>query len=106
METDIRSTLASFKVSLSALYGDRLQDVFMFGSYARGEQAPESDLDVLIVLDQIDRYGEEVDRTGEITSLLSLRCGISLSRVFVSENDWGEARTPFLQAVRSEALPV
>jgi uncharacterized protein len=106
METDIQSTLASFKVSLSALYGDRLRNVFMFGSHARGEQAPESDLDVLIVLDQIDRYGEEVDRTGEITSMLSLRCGISLGRVFVSENDWGEARTPLLQAVRREALPV
>ena len=106
METDIPSMLSAFKTSLSALYGDRLRNVFMFGSYARGEQVPESVLDVLIVLDQIDRYGEEVDRTGEITSMLSLSHGVSLSRVFVSESDRREARTPLLQAVRREARPL
>lgn len=105
MKPDLSTLRSRLKLALDALYGKRLRNVYLFGSYARGEEDPESDLDVLIVLDRIDRYGQEVDRTGEIISALSLDYGLSLSRVFVTERDWLESRLPFLRAVRSEAIP-
>ena len=30
------------------LYGDRLREVFLYGSYARGDQTAESDVDILM----------------------------------------------------------
>jgi len=90
---------------LSRLYGDRLRGVYLYGSYARGREDPESDLDVLIVLADFDRYGEELDRTSELMATLSLEHGIAVSRVFIRERDWREARTPFLANVKEEAVP-
>jgi len=64
--------LNELKQGLELIYGDQLQGVYLFGSYARGEQDSESDLDILIILDDFERYSTEVKRTGELVSNLSL----------------------------------
>ena len=57
------------------------------------------------VLDHCDHYGAEIDRTGYLVSALSLKYGVSVSRVFVTESDWSRRETPFLANVREEAIP-
>jgi predicted nucleotidyltransferase len=101
----LEAMLKELKVRLARLYGPRLKAVFIFGSYARGEADEESDVDVLIVLDRIEHYCSEVDRTSFITSELSLAHAVSISCVFVSEGQWKSDETAFLQNVREEALP-
>jgi predicted nucleotidyltransferase len=86
------------------LYGADLKDILLFGSYARGEQDNESDLDILIVLCSYERYGSEIERTGEVISQLSLKYGISISRKFIKEIDWLSADSSLLRNVRAEAL--
>ena len=103
--TDVKALLGELASGLRGIYGPRLRGVYLYGSHARGEADPESDLDVLIVLDDFGRYGEELDRTSELVAALSLAHGISVSRVFVREREWREARTPFLAGVREEAVP-
>ena len=53
MHGTVEQTLSELKDGLAALYSARLKGLYLFGSYARGEARPESDLDVLIVLDSI-----------------------------------------------------
>jgi len=43
--------LARLKRELHALYGARLKQVLLYGSRARGDHAPDSDYDVLVVLE-------------------------------------------------------
>jgi predicted nucleotidyltransferase len=100
----VRAVLAEFKLGLESLYGARLCGLYLFGSYARGEAEPESDIDVLIVLDQVSDYPREVDRTGFLASELSLRHGLSLSRVFLSRRAWAEATDFFVKNVRQEGI--
>jgi len=106
MSDTVRQILADLKGRLADLYGDRLRGVFLFGSYARDEAEEESDLDVLIVLDRVDSYASEISRTGEVISELSLKSGITLSRVFASETQWREDPTLFFLNLREEAIPV
>ncbi len=47
----IRRTLAQVKRELVDFYGDKLQKVVLFGSYARGDFHDESDVDVMPVID-------------------------------------------------------
>jgi predicted nucleotidyltransferase len=96
--------LGRMKTELSGLYGSRLRGIYLFGSRARGEARLESDVDVLIVLDRILGYGAEVDRTGVLVSRLSLEYGVSISRVFVSEEDWKSGESVFLANLREEAV--
>lgn len=102
----IQRLLHELKGGLEAIYGDRLQGVYLYGSYARDEADQESDVDILVVLDEFERYGAEVDRTSELSGQLSLRYGVSLSKVFVRKRDWLTGQTPFLENVREEALVV
>lgn len=102
----IQSLMRELKASFEAVYGERLKGVYLYGSYARGEADVESDVDALVVLDQISNYGHEIDRTSFLVAKLSLRYGVSLSRVFVSEQAWQRHATPFLVNVHEEATPV
>ena len=91
-------------MGLKAVYGGRLKGVYLYGSYARNEADPESDVDVLVVLDRIDRYAAEVDRVSQLGSDLSLKYGVSISKVFMRERDWLGRQSPFLANVREEAI--
>jgi predicted nucleotidyltransferase len=94
------------KGSPEQIYGEGLKGVYLYGSYARGEEDSESDTDLVVVLDQPDYNAAEVDRTGYLISELSLKHGVSVSRVFVSLHDWSDREAPFLLNAREEAIPV
>lgn len=106
MNGSIHSLLRELKANLSRPYGERLKGVYLFGSYVRNEADEGSDVDVLIVLDRVDNYTREIERTSGLVAGLALECGRSISRVFVSEKRWREEETMFLINVREEALPV
>lgn len=103
LDLEIRTLLARLRRELEDLYGERLRGVYLFGSHARGEATSESDVDVLVVLDRITSYGEEIRRTGRLVSSLSLDSGYSISRVFVSQSTWRDRDSPFLSNVREDA---
>jgi predicted nucleotidyltransferase len=105
MSPPIEALLDELKIGLQRLYGDRLKGTYLYGSYARGEADVESDVDVLVVLDDLPSYGLELDRTGNLISGLSLRYGVSISRVFVSDRDWSSRMSSFLINARAEAVP-
>jgi hypothetical protein len=61
-------------------------------------------LDILIVLKDYARYTAEIEYTGELVSQLSLKYGVSISRKFITENDWVNKDSALLRNVRAEAI--
>jgi predicted nucleotidyltransferase len=106
MSGRIKGLLSELSARLRATYGNRLAGLYIYGAYARTEEDEESDLDVLVVLDRVDRYGAEIERTSHAVADISLKYNVSVSRAFVSEADWSRARTPFLANAREDAVPV
>ena len=105
MEDRIDLLVREFRDALGRLYGPRLRGVFLYGSYARGEADQESDVDILVILADFERYGEEVERTGYIGANLSLKYEVSISQVFLREHEWLHGESPFLANAREEVIP-
>jgi predicted nucleotidyltransferase len=102
-EIKIEELLAKLRRGLEHLYGERLSGVYLFGSFARAEATPGSDVDILIVLDEVTDYGQEIEHTGHLISELSLDYEVSISRVFVSASAWRHRDSPFLSNLRKQA---
>lgn len=101
---DVRKLLDEVKQGLQRLYGNRLCGAYLFGSHARGEAGPESDVDVLIVLDEVRHYFGETERISKLISSVALAYDVSVSCVFLSAEEWTRGEGPFLLTVRDDAI--
>lgn len=102
----LNEILAELRRRLEELYGPRLVRLVLFGSQACGDAAPDSDIDVLVVLEGPVNAGEEIERTGELVAGLSLDNNVVIACVFVSAERFAGERSPLLLNVRREGAPI
>ena len=100
------SVLTELRRELARILGDSFEAAYLFGSRARGEQRPDSDVDVLVVVRGVFDYGDMIRRTSALASGLSLKYNTVISRAFVSKERFEQERSPFLLNVRREAVAV
>jgi predicted nucleotidyltransferase len=91
---------------LRTLYGVRLRRLLLFGSWARGDAHPESDIDLLVVLDKVDSPWEELRRMDEILWRHSYESNAVISAVPVAEGAFADATEPLLIRARTEGRAV
>ncbi|GIW23733.1 MAG: hypothetical protein KatS3mg068_2740 [Candidatus Sericytochromatia bacterium] len=75
----IKDFLEEFKKEIEKLYGDRLKQIILYGTYARGDFYKESDIDLHIVLKVKVVPGKEIDRLIDIITEINLKYGVLLS---------------------------
>jgi predicted nucleotidyltransferase len=101
---DVRPVLQDLRRRLESTYGDRLSDVVLFGSYARGEATEDSDIDVLVVLrGDVDRY-DELDRLGSLTTDLLAEHGEFVTFTVTTTADFASDSTPFIRTVHEDGV--
>lgn len=91
---------------LAELYGERLKGVILFGSWARGEAQRDSDIDLLVVLDEVRSRREELARMSDILWRHSLKHDTVVTEIPVSEAEYCESDEPLLLRTRAEGVPV
>jgi len=100
-----REALDVFVQRLYTRYGDRVRSAVLFGSKARGDAGPESDVDLLVTLADDDPHlRSEVRRLG---ARVSLEYDLLLSVRAVGRSQWAELarhRFPLYQAIVSEGI--
>ena len=100
----VRAALDDAAEALRALYGDRLHALVLYGSQARGDAHDESDVDVLVVLD------DEVDFVAEVKRMLDLRMNVLrrytllLSLIPVARITYEDETHPLMMNVHREGI--
>ena len=97
--------LAELKDRLSEAYGERLHAVVLFGSEARGDARPDSDIDVMAVLDELSGdYGDELERGLAAVYPVALRIGRRVSVKPLARDEYEQGDSPLLREVRRSGV--
>ncbi len=101
---NIKPILADFRNRLQPLYGDRLKELVLFGSWARNQATDDSDIDIAVVLDGPIKPGLEIDRMIDVITDINLESNVLLSVYPVSETDFRNRQSPLLMSIRKEGF--
>jgi len=74
----IRKLMKELKEGLARIYGDRLKGVYLYGSYARGDARPDSDVDLLVV--ETEPFSPQRSRRKEAARLYMALRGLAVSK--------------------------
>jgi predicted nucleotidyltransferase len=58
---DTADVLHRIRPSLEAAFGPRLKGILLYGSEARHESLPDSDVDIMVLLDDPVRFGRDLE---------------------------------------------
>ncbi len=105
-ESPIKDILRELKEGLQKKYGSKLKSMMLFGSYARGEQRSDSDIDIAIILEDFSHACVEIERTGDIVSSLSLKFDTLISLVPIKEEDWRRRKTSLISNIKRDGMAV
>ncbi len=88
------------------VFGNRLVDVVVFGSYASGTATDDSDLDIAVVLLDVEEPWDDARRIDDILWRHTLDAGITVSALVVDAGDWARARPPVLRTAKAAGRSV
>jgi predicted nucleotidyltransferase len=78
----------AFLERLNAYYPDRVIQAFLFGSKARGDSRPDSDIDILLIVDGDDWQFQHA--ISDVASDVSLEYGVLIGPRVIGKARWEE----------------
>ncbi len=101
---DTHELLAEIKRRLLAIHGERLRGVVLYGSEARGQAGPDSDVDVLVLLADPIHYGRDLETNLDAVYPLAVDLGRRISAKPVSAGEYETADCPLYRRAREEGV--
>ncbi len=104
MSLPLDEIIARSRQILQQAYGPRFQGLVWYGSTARGEASPESDIDLLVLLTPPVDYFTELWRIIQWLYPLQLESERLLSAKPVAADAYARAPLAFFQSAREEGI--
>ena len=88
MPPHLRPVLCELEEALRSVFGARLRDIQLFGSYARGEATEDSDVDVLVLVDGL--APSEIAMVSDCAVAVALSTGVALAPLPISTESFAQ----------------
>jgi predicted nucleotidyltransferase len=96
--------LFRIREALADAFGDRLRGVVLFGSQARGEALPDSDIDLLVLLEGPVCLGEDIKRAIEAVYGMVLELGRPIHPLPVDVLEYEAQEFPLYRNAKREGI--
>ena len=106
MDPKIKRLVDRVKAHLYEMYGDGIKRVIIYGSHARGEATKDSDVDVLVLVDQSLDPREVEDSLSDLLYDMLLDEGELVSVIVLPEDHFENGNLPFMLNVRREGVTI
>jgi predicted nucleotidyltransferase len=104
MDEKIKQLIDRIKAHLRKVYGEKIKKVILYGSYVRGEATSESDIDILLLVDQSLNSFEVRESLSDLLFDILLDEGELISVIAIPEKLYENYNSPFLLNAKREGL--
>ena len=106
MNSQIKEVITTTRQGLENIYGDELYRIILYGSQARGDARPDSDIDLLILLKNPFNYFQETQRISVLIADICLEHTVVISCMFATVWKYQEYESGFFRNIRREGVPI
>ena len=100
----IRPIVEEVKAKLREIYGQRLKGVILYGSYAREEGGEGSDIDLIILLDEMQDLYAERERYFNAILEIDDKYDALISIIPFQESEFNRRRLPIILNAKREGI--
>jgi len=107
LSTEEKSVLKKFKTCLEQTLGSQLIELKLFGSKARDDDQPDSDMDVLVIVATDDWHIR--DKVYDVATDVLLQMDVCISPKVINKNRFDQLRregTSFIHNVSKDAITI
>ncbi len=101
---DLWKVIEEFRVGLRAACASDLRGLVLYGSYARGEEHEESDIDIIVLFKDDESAAEYTSKVDGVARRISEERVALLSPMPMSERKYQTGRSPFFINVKREGM--
>ena len=100
----ISEIIKKFQREIQKIYQQELSQLILYGSQARGDAKPGSDIDILVILKHGNNDQRKYQQVINLISDLCLEYEVLISCVYVSENQFLTEKSPLLINIHREGI--
>jgi len=104
MDQRIKRLINQIKAHLIKMYGEKVKKIILYGSYVRGEATKDSDIDILVLVDQSLNPLEVRESLSDLLFDILLEEGELISVIAVPERLFESYNSPFVLNVKKEGV--